>query len=166
MKKTIKTSFRNLILLAILLGLSNIINAQRLVNTNDKYERNIYNGKGENDCSVRALASLNNIKYMESYYIMKELGREDNKGFDVRKLLQYLVNTGQFKRMTPLIKDKKITTRKFVNSGVLKTQYDYLVMSEAHIFALKYNGKYWVTYGNYNDLDNTIHHLITLNKLK
>ena len=165
MKNNIKTTFRNLILLVILLGLSNIINAQRLIDTNEKYSASVYIGQGENDCSVRALASLNNLRYFEAHSILKELGRKNNKGFDVRKLLQYLVNTNQFENMTPKIDDKNITARKLINAEVLNKDKDYLVMSEMHIFTIKYNGKYWVTYGNYNDLDNIIIHLITLNKL-
>ena len=166
MKNTIKTTFRNLILLAILLGLSNIVNAQRLIDTNEKYASSVYIGQGENDCSVRALASLNNIKYYKAHSILKNLGRENNQGFDVRIFLQYLKGLGQFDKMTPSIADKNITTRKLVNAYVLNKDKDYLVMSKDHIFTLKYNGTYWVTYGNYNDLDNIIIHLITINKLK
>lgn len=166
MKNTIKTSFRNLILLFILLGLSNIVNSQRLIDTNERYSESVYIGQGLNDCSVRALASLNNLKYNKAHSILKDLGRKNNEGFDVRILLQYLKGLGQFDKMTPSIKDKNINTRMLVNSNVLNKNKDYLIMSEAHIFTLKYNGKYWVTYGNYNDLDNIIIHLITLNKLK
>ena len=119
MKNTIKTTFRNLILLAILLGLSNIVNAQRLIDTNEKYASSVYIGQGENDCSVRALASLNNIKYYKAHSILKNLGRENNQGFDVRIFLQYLKGLGQFDKMTPSIADKNITTRKLVNADVL-----------------------------------------------
>jgi len=166
MKNKIKRSLRNLILLAILLGLSNYINAQRLIDTNEKYYNSVYIGQGENDCSVRALASLNNLKYYKAHSILKGLGRKNNKGFDVRILLQYLKGLGQFDKITPSIKDKNITARMLVNSNVLNKNKDYLIMSEGHIFTLKYNSKYWVTYGNYNDLDNVIIHLITINKLK
>ena len=166
MKNTIKTTLRNIILLIILLGLSSIANAQRLIDTNEKYSGSVYIGQGENDCSVRALASLNNIRYYDAHAIVKKLGRKNNEGFDVRKLLQYLVNTKQFDNMTPKIDDKKITSRTLINADVLNKEKDYLVMSEMHIFTIKFNGKYWVTYGNYNDLDNIIIHLITINKLK
>ena len=165
MKNRIKTTFRNLILFVILLGLSNKINAQRLIDTNEKYANSVYIGQGENDCSVRALASLNNIKYHEAHKILKKLGRKNNEGFDVRIFLQYLKSLGQFEKMTPSIADKNITTRKLVNADVLNKDKDYLVMSKDHIFTLKYNGTYWVTYGNFDDLDNIIIHLITINKI-
>lgn len=166
MKNTIKTTFRNLILFIFLLGLSNYINAQRLIDTNERYANSVYIGQGENDCSVRALASLNNLKYHKAHSILKNLGRKNNSGFDVRIFLQYLKSLGQFEKMTPSIEDKNITTRMLVNANVLNKDKDYLVMSKDHIFTLKYNGTYWITYGNYNDLDNVIIHLITINKLK
>ena len=156
--------FSKLVIVFAFLLVTNMF-SQRLIDTNEKYEHSIYIGKGLNDCSVRALASLDNIQYNESYNILKSLGRKDNKGFDLRIILQHLQNNGRFNNMTPLIKDKGITIRKLINANVLNKNVNYLVMSEAHIFTVKFNGKYWVTYGNYNDLDNVIFHLISINKL-
>lgn len=156
--------FSKLVIVFAFLLVTNMF-SQRLVDTNEKYEHSIYIGKGLNDCSVRALASLDNIQYNESYNILKSLGRKDNEGFDLRIILQHLDNNGRFNNMTPLIKDKGITIRQLINANVLNKDTNYLVMSEAHIFTVKFNGKYWVTYGNYNDLDNIIFHLISINKL-
>ena len=156
--------FSKLVIVFAFLLVTNMF-SQRLIDTNEKYEHSIYIGKGLNDCSVRALASLDNIQYNESYNILKSLGRKDNEGFDLRIILQHLQNNNRFNNMTPLIKDKGITIRQLINANVLNKNVHYLVMSEAHIFTVKFNGKYWVTYGNYNDLDNVIFHLISINKL-
>lgn len=164
MKNTIKTTFRNLILLAILLGLSNIINAQRLIDTNDKFEYYIENGKGQNDCTVRAYAIIKNINYTKSYEMIKSLGREDNKGFDIRLLLQHLQNENMFIGMTENIEDKNISARLLINKGVLNKDSNYLVFTKGHVFAIVYDGKRFITYGNYNDLDLSIISLISVNK--
>ena len=166
MKNTIKTTFRNLILFAFLLTLSNIINAQRLIDTNEKFDFYIENGKGANDCTVRAYAIIENISYNKSYKSMKNLGRKDNKGFDIRLLLQHLQNTNRFVGMTENIESKNITIRTLINKKVLDSKYNYLVFSKGHVFAVVHDGKRFVTYGNYNDLDTKIISLIYVNKYK
>jgi len=166
MKNTIKTTFRNLVLFTFLLTLCNYINAQRLIDTNEKFDFYIENGKGKNDCTVRAYAIIENIKYNKSYETMKNLGRKDNEGFDIRLLLQHLQNTNRFVGMTKNIEDKKLNIRTLINKKVLDSKYNYLVFSKSHVFAVVHDGKRFVTYGNYNDLDTTIISLIYVNKYK
>ena len=166
MKNTIKTTFRNLVLFAFLLTLSNYINAQRIIDTNEKFEFYIKSGKGANDCTVRAYSIIENISYNKSYETMKELGRKDNEGFDIRLVLQHLQNTERFVGMTENIESKNISIRTLINKKVLDSNYNYLVFSKGHVFAVVHDGKRFITYGNYNDLDTTIISLIYVNKYK
>ena len=166
MKNTIKTTLRNIFLFIFLLSLSNYINAQRLIDTNEKFEYYIENGKGQNDCTVRAYAIIKNINYNKSYEIMKNLGRKDNEGFDIRLLLQHLQNENIFIGMTDNIEENNISARLLINKGVLNKNNNYLVFTKGHVFAIVHDGKRFVTYGNYNDLDLTIISLISVNKYK
>ena len=137
--------------------------SQSLVDTNSKYAKGMPFGIGKNDCSVRALATINNLDYIVSHRTLRSLGRNDNSGFDSRVLLQY------FKGMDKLdsienIKSKKLTSRKLIKKNKLNLNYDYLALSSGHIFALKHNGNDWVVYGNSDDLDSKVNYLVKINK--
>ncbi len=127
----------------------NTLRAQTLVDTNKLY-KNLPFGIGKNDCSVRAVATIKNIPYLDAHKTLNNLGRLNNKGINPRVLLQHFKVVNKLDTINN-IKSEKVTSRRLIKKNRLDTDFDYLAISKGHIFAITYNNSKWTVYGNSDD---------------
>lgn len=124
-----------------------------LVDTSMKYAKSIYILEETQDCSIRALAEIYDIRYAEAREYLESWGREPQKGIIARDML-----TGMYRDFPETIEQDylqfwtPISPFTFANS-VAESGKIYLLIAESHVFVLEENHKEdWLIKGNTDDV--------------
>ena len=137
---------KNLITIAIVL-LTLQVNAQRLINTSNKYSSDIqYNDEG-NDCSVRAFAEAFDIVYDDAMNMLKESGRQQRKGMSLSKYIKALKKTEA--KMGKSI--SMMSPKEFIEN-IAQGNNSYIVVTKNHTFVIEeYRGEFVIKGNNGDD---------------
>jgi hypothetical protein len=124
-----------------------------LVDTNMKYAKSIYVLGETQDCSIRALAEIYNIRYAEAREYLTKWGREPETGIVARDML-----IGMNKDFPGTIEQdysqfwSPITPFVFATT-VAESGKIYLLIADAHVFVIEEDHKQdWLIKGNTDDV--------------
>ncbi len=155
-------------LLPILLLATQLVISQStltgLVDTNMKYAKSIYVLEETQDCSIRALAEIYDIRYVEAREYLEKWGRERETGIVAREMLKgmYVDFPGTIEEdyvqfWTP------ITPFTFANSVAVSGKI-YLLIADKHVFVMEENHKEeWLIKGNTDDVYTDILGYVVIN---
>ena len=120
-----------------------------------------------NDCSVRAIADLFNLSYVQSLSLTKSWGRKPRKGMPLKLLLQGIRKDFRDRVISITEVDAGVDA-KYLVDYILEEGFSYLAITRNHAFVLKQtkkDKKYWYLRGNYNDNGKYIIGYIKVKKL-
>lgn len=124
-----------------------------LVDTNMKYAKSIYVLEETQDCSIRALAEIYDIRYVEAREYLERWGRERETGIVAREMLRGMhtdfpgtIEQDYLQFRSP------VTPFAFANSVAVSGKI-YLLIADRHVFVMEeVHKEEWLIKGNTDDV--------------
>jgi hypothetical protein len=142
-----------LLIMIILLSVSSY--SQRIVDTSRMYNKGVM-GVFYNDCSLRALISSLDIKYVDAYQLLKKVYIKD-QGISVENF----INSIPAPYFVGFVRTNGVTSAEFIEKA---PPGNYIAIAYGHTFTLRYINNEWILFGNPDDFEKQIVGVIIINK--